>query len=537
MFTKYISNIRPLLSLSRRINSLPSITTHLIGNHENDVGRISFTYHKSFSPPLHYYTRHNSSSQSSASVAKGSASSASLEKTKQQLQNNDLADHHIKQKENRNEFGDLLNELGLSVSKWHRQDENKYHLQHRGDSNVFTTLSKERRQRKVRSVKDPYLESNNNFPIQETDLDISSRLKVYSVHAAETFDLVAVATKVFRGSRVVSDNQNHPMKHVFGRTNVIFQFPPLVNENNNEHQQFRKTEQKEDPTFQYFNSGDQNVRSETRFSGGNDSDSLSSRHGTKYSTLQHLQQRQRQPRYIAVFRFGSVVFFNISTSQANSFLKKIKEHGINPTSHDFERKESFEVVISPFMEETAHVNADFATVKDLNINCVAVISSIIAQSVALDSYNDTVDELLATFATINSTVKKTGNFTDMERESLFKVVAQNNSLFIDMIAKLGIKDRSYTAWNLSQYERVHEGMKDEFEIESRFSQIEFKLNLIQQNAKFFLEILHSQKSNTLEWIIIVLITFECALMILEMSGIGNSMLAIPSNLFVESPPK
>jgi len=62
-------------------------------------------------------------------------------------------------------------------------------------------------------------------------------------------------------------------------------------------------------------------------------------------------------------------------------------------------------------------------------------------------------------------------------------------------------------------------------IESRFDHIEFKLNLIAQNAKFFLEILHNQKTNTLEWIIIVLITFECALMILDMSGMGVSLLS------------
>lgn len=55
--------------------------------------------------------------------------------------------------------------------------------------------------------------------------------------------------------------------------------------------------------------------------------------------------------------------------------------------------------------------------------------------------------------------------------------------------------------------------------------IEFKLNLIQENAKFFLEVMHSQKSNTLEWVIIVLISFECVLMILDMSGWGERMLS------------
>ena len=86
------------------------------------------------------------------------------------------------------------------------------------------------------------------------------------------------------------------------------------------------------------------------------------------------------------------------------------------------------------------------------------------QTVAFDSYNDTVDELLGTFESINATVKRTGNFTAMERETLFKVVAQNNSLIIEMIARLGIKDRSDTAWNLSQYERLHDGMKVRLEI-------------------------------------------------------------------------
>lgn len=50
----------------------------------------------------------------------------------------------------------------------------------------------------------------------------------------------------------------------------------------------------------------------------------------------------------------------------------------------------------------------------------------------------------------------------MERENLFKVVAQNNSNFIDMVSRLGLKDRSDIAWNLSQYETVHEAMKHEY---------------------------------------------------------------------------
>eukprot|EP00548_Thalassiothrix_antarctica_P007906 CAMPEP_0194137696 /NCGR_PEP_ID=MMETSP0152-20130528/7549_1 /TAXON_ID=1049557 /ORGANISM="Thalassiothrix antarctica, Strain L6-D1" /LENGTH=266 /DNA_ID=CAMNT_0038834819 /DNA_START=460 /DNA_END=1260 /DNA_ORIENTATION=- len=243
------------------------------------------------------------------------------------------------------------------------------------------------------------------------------------------------------------------------------------------------------------------------------------------------------PKFVAIYRFGSIVFFNLSPREVRKLNEAIKKQGTGAISAGFERDESFQVAIEPNylfvkggreqmnMAATmdAHVvNGDFCVVPTLDFNSTAIISNIMAQSVALDSYSDIVDELLTNFANVNSSVTKTGNFTQIEKESLFRIVSQNNSVFIDMVSKIGVKDRSETAWNLSQYEQIHEGLREEFEIESRFKHIEFKLDLIQQNAKFFLEVLHSQKSNSLEWCILVLILFECVLMITEMSGLGES---------------
>jgi hypothetical protein len=61
------------------------------------------------------------------------------------------------------------------------------------------------------------------------------------------------------------------------------------------------------------------------------------------------------------------------------------------------------------------------------------------------------------------------------------------------------------------------------ELNDRFENIEFKLDLIQKNAKFFLEVLHHQKANNLEWIIVILILAECILMCVEMSGNGEAL--------------
>jgi len=331
-------------------------------------------------------------------------------------------------------------------------------------------------------------------PVEEDEWgEVSARLHIKSVHAAHTLDVVAVLAKVFGGTiRQGTSSSTHgylpkPLRHVFHRSSVIVQLP--ASPSNFSPPPIPRSE----AMLENFNP--------------------------------HTPPQHTSLRYVAIFRFGSVVFFNVSTKESGRILEAIKKHGTDQISAGFERKEHYGVVIQPGMEDDmTHVTGDYATLKELDMNAVAVISTIMAQTVALDSYSDIVDELLSNFASINSTVKRTGNFTAMERDNLFKVVAQNNSIFIDMVSKLGIKDRSDTAWNLSQYDQVHESLKGEFEIERRFDQIEFKLNLIQQNAKFFLEVMQNQKSSTLEWIIIVLIAFECGIMILDMSGLGSNLM-------------
>ena len=349
------------------------------------------------------------------------------------------------------------------------------------------------------------------------DKEVFGSAPVQAVHAAQTIDLASVVSKVF---------MKPGMKKMMERLSVVVQLPTTTpSQSPNDH----------------------NI------------DGTNYQHHPSYPSY-HDYSHNKPAKFVAVFRFGSVVFFNVPPREAADLLHSIKKHSREPVASGFERKENFCVHIQSNFYELLHqqqqqhqqmlqqqheggdvqdattagggnvhyqtpriVTGEYCVVQDLNMKSVDVISNVIAQSVALDAYNDTVDELLSTFSAINSTVKTAGSLTSVQRDSLFRTVASNNAIFIDMVSKLGIKDRSDTAWNLSQYEDIHYGLQSEFEIQLRFEHIEFKLDLIQQNAKFFLEVLQSQKSNSLEWIIIVLIGFECILMCLDMSGVGASI--------------
>jgi len=218
--------------------------------------------------------------------------------------------------------------------------------------------------------------------------------------------------------------------------------------------------------------------------------------------------------FIVLFRYGSIVTFHINASFFTDFVTNIQPYVMNNLPN---RTETFHLQLKPEMTQTAHViSGDSAMIQSLTMDSVNVISTVLGQTVALDRYTQTVDDLMSKFAEINETVLQTGSFTQLQRKSLFKLIAQNNALSLDMLQKVGLFDKSDIAWKMLQYERIDSELRQEFEMDVRFQRVRLKLEMIQNKAKFFLEVMQSQKSHTLEWIIVVLITFECVLMVMEM---------------------
>jgi uncharacterized Rmd1/YagE family protein len=104
-------------------------------------------------------------------------------------------------------------------------------------------------------------------------------------------------------------------------------------------------------------------------------------------------------------------------------------------------------------------------------------------------------------------IEETGNFDSMDKISLYKMVASNNIIIINVLSKLGIFEGSDAAWDNADYNKTWEALRKDFEIENSFKDISLKLDIV-KNARFFLEMAHNQKSTKLEWYIIILIAVE-----------------------------
>lgn len=116
--------------------------------------------------------------------------------------------------------------------------------------------------------------------------------------------------------------------------------------------------------------------------------------------------------------------------------------------------------------------------------------------------------MLEAFLQMTVKVEERGSFHELKMPELYQLVAANNRIFGAVLSKLGIFEGSDAAWDNADYFDTWEELRRDFEIDSRYKDLEMKLDIVNANSRFFLEILQNQKSTKLEWIIIILIAAE-----------------------------
>ncbi|KAK9126846.1 hypothetical protein Scep_015692 [Stephania cephalantha] len=218
--------------------------------------------------------------------------------------------------------------------------------------------------------------------------------------------------------------------------------------------------------------------------------------------------------YMVVFQYGSVVLFNIMDHEVDNYLKIVERHasGLLPEM----RKDEYEVRENPALQTWMQGGLDYIMLQNLNIDGIRIIGSVLGQSIALDYYVRQVDGMVAEFTDINRGMEKTGTFT-MERKKLFQLVGKANTNLAYVILKLGIFERSDIAWKDAKYVQIWEYLRDEFELTQRFSTLYSKLKFVEHNSRFLQEVLQNQKSDFLEWFIIVLLGAEIVIFVFDIA--------------------
>ncbi|KAK1423148.1 hypothetical protein QVD17_18443 [Tagetes erecta] len=225
--------------------------------------------------------------------------------------------------------------------------------------------------------------------------------------------------------------------------------------------------------------------------------------------------------YMVVFQYGSAVFFNVEDHEVESYLSIVKRHASGSVLKESEtRNDDYVVKEKPSLTEDMQGGPDYIILKNLDIDSIRIISSVLGQSIALDYFVSQVDGMVKEFTDINRIMEKTGTFT-MDRKKLFKLVGKANSNLADVILRVGLFDRSEIAWREAKYAQIYEYLREEYEVTQRFGNLDYKLKFVEHNIHFLQEALQNRKSDLLEWCIIVLLSIENVIGIYEIIREAN----------------
>lgn len=233
----------------------------------------------------------------------------------------------------------------------------------------------------------------------------------------------------------------------------------------------------------------------------------------KYKLLSEKRERlvyEAAPRkYVFIYSFGSVVFYDIEDAIENDLVKVLKELKVGIVKDKI--FDGYTVI--EHLKNSVEFNQ--IKLKNIDLEKVKILALVLARSVSLEYYEIQVEKIIDQFSVMNKQLKEKGKLNVSGKE-LMKTIG-NNSFIIEMIiSKLALLEKPASAWESEETEWLYNRMSIMFEIEERFKHIEHKLDYIENTSEVMLDALASKRGIMLEWIIIILIIVELLIWFYEL---------------------
>lgn len=209
-------------------------------------------------------------------------------------------------------------------------------------------------------------------------------------------------------------------------------------------------------------------------------------------------------KYQQFFNYGVIVFAGYSEEEMKWGIK---------TVHTFQRdpvplwlRDEFQIRIEEG-EKEIFFKFNEVVLDKLDEKVIRVAMLNLAQSVALDRYNNIGESLLSEVKGFASQLEQTGKLKT-SRKNMLRFLGKALNTQSDIAENIYIFDAPELAWEDEYLDKLNQGLMKHFDLRVRFSEIEYTLRIISDNLTVFREIIHQRESNLLEYIIIVLILVE-----------------------------
>lgn len=224
------------------------------------------------------------------------------------------------------------------------------------------------------------------------------------------------------------------------------------------------------------------------------------------SSPQELQLQYGDNSYCFIYRFGCVVFFNVSNELRSSELGKLKSILGSPVENP--TIETFQVV-----QYDGPPNVEFESVKlkKLSMDQLRIICVTVGQSAALEYFELEADRTLHETSRIMSALAQGARLGVVKTRKLTRIIGATASARQHIINNIAILDPPDETWKSKELEKLFREVQENFDIDMRFRILDRKLSLVQDNIEILADLSNSQRNTILEALIVILIVIELVL--------------------------
>ncbi|MFV5695943.1 RMD1 family protein [Flavobacterium sp. LB3P122] len=212
-------------------------------------------------------------------------------------------------------------------------------------------------------------------------------------------------------------------------------------------------------------------------------------------------------RFLYVFDYGVVVFANYDAIAKSEFVNFIKNYAT--TLVDLDLSEEYRIETDETIQKVL-VKNNYVTVSQIDSSLMRIVMLNIAQSVALEYYEVLTDELITSSKHYILELEQHGKLS-ISKTNLLKYIGKVLNVKNSIVDNLYILDDPNLVWDNEELNLLNRHLKANFDINTRFKDLDYRLQIVENNLTLFTDVLNVRESSRLEWVVIILIAMEIAI--------------------------
>lgn len=220
-------------------------------------------------------------------------------------------------------------------------------------------------------------------------------------------------------------------------------------------------------------------------------------------TSAELFYRFQDEKYQYYFNYGIIVFAGYSDKEMEEAVSTVAAYHRFPVSRPL--RDELDLRYDP----GTGIRFEFheLILGTLNDAVYRIAMLNLAQSLALDQYLTTAENLLAEIKGFTNQLERTGKLS-IRRRNMMRFLGRALNTQNSIVQNIYIFDAPELVWENELLDQLHRGLIKHFDLRMRFTEVEYMMKMIEANLTVFTGIVNQRESNLLEIIIILLIFVE-----------------------------